>query len=140
MINIDNNKQTEITKKIIQAFNKVHSVFGYGYPKNVYVYALLNEFSRMDLLFEKHIKFFCKDGLTEIFFADFIVENTILIELKTDKRIPNENEFEFAEYLNASEIEVALLLNFGIKPEFNCKVFSNHKKLNLNLQSAIITL
>ena len=67
MINIDNNKQTEITKKIIQAFNRVHSVFGYGFPKNVYVYALLNEFSRMGLLSEKHIKVFCKDGLTETF-------------------------------------------------------------------------
>lgn len=128
----DNYKYSETTRNIIYAFNKVHSVFGYGFPKNVYVYALLNEFSRMDLLSEKHIKVFCKDGLTETFLADFIVEKKILIELKTDKKIPNKKiEFEFTKYLNASEIEVALLLNFGIKPEFNYKIFSNHKKLIL---------
>ena len=67
MMSTDNYKYSETTKNIIYAFNKVHSVFGYGFPKNVYVYALLNEFSRMGLLSEKHIKVFCKDGLTETF-------------------------------------------------------------------------
>ena len=107
MINIDNNKHTEITKKIIHAFNRVHKFFGYGFPKTVYENALFNEFSRMDLLVEKHIKVFCMDELIETFLADFIVENTILIELKTSISIPNENEFEFTKYLNASEIEVS---------------------------------
>ena len=138
MISLDNYKYSETTKNIIYAFNRVHKVFGYGFPKNVYENALFNEFSRMDLLVEKHIKVFYKDQLTETFLADFMIENTILIELKTSISIPDENEFEFNKYLNASEIEVALLLNFGIKPEFDYKVFSNHK--NLNLQSANLQL
>lgn len=129
MKNIDNCNYSEITKNIIYAFNRVHSIYGYGFPKSMYEDALHTEFVKMNVSVKKHINVFHEDNLTETFLADFIIDNTLLIELKTGKRIPNENEFEFAKYLNATEIKAALLLNFGKKPEFNYKVFTNENIL-----------
>lgn len=64
---------------------------------------------------------------SEIFFADLLVENKIILELKCSKKIAEEHEFQLINYLRATEIEVGLLLNFGKKPEFKRKVFSNNR-------------
>ena len=59
------------------------------------------------------------------FFADLIVENTIIIELKATEFLREEHECQLINYLKASEIEVGLLLNFGKKPEIKRKIYSN---------------
>lgn len=62
------------------------------------------------------------------YYADIIVENEIILELKAAKSIAEEYEFQFLNYLRATETEVGLLLNFGGKPEFKRKIFTNDRK------------
>ena len=59
------------------------------------------------------------------YFADLVVDEKVIIEIKAAEAIAEEHEFQLINYLKATEIEVGLLLNFGKKPELKRKVFSN---------------
>lgn len=59
------------------------------------------------------------------YFADVLVENAVIIELKAGDGLIEEHEAQLLNYLKATEIEVGLLLNFGIKPAVKRKIFSN---------------
>jgi GxxExxY protein len=62
------------------------------------------------------------------YFADIIVDDCIIIENKAAEALCEENEFQLINYLKATNIEVGLLLNFGKKPEFKRKIFTNDRK------------
>ena len=62
------------------------------------------------------------------YYADIIVENDIIIELKAAEAIVEEHEHQLINYLKATNIEVGLLLNFGKDPQFKRKIFSNERK------------
>lgn len=62
------------------------------------------------------------------YFADIIVENKVIIELKACEYLVEEHEIQLLNYLKATEIEVGLLLNFGKEAEFKRKAFNNHYK------------
>lgn len=62
------------------------------------------------------------------YFADIIVENIVILELKAAEAIAEEHELQLINYLKATEIETGLLLNFGRKPEFKRKIFTNDRK------------
>jgi GxxExxY protein len=131
MINTDNFKHSEITERIIKAFYKVYNILGYGFLEKVYENALLIELIEMGLSVEKQgqIKVYYGDKEVGEYFADLIVEECVIIELKAAESLCEEHEFQLINYLKATEIEVGLLLNFGKKPEFKRKVFSNFKNL-----------
>jgi GxxExxY protein len=57
------------------------------------------------------------------YFADLLVNEAVILELKAAKAIAEEHEAQLLNYLKATEIEVGLLLNFGPKPEFKRKIF-----------------
>ena len=67
------------------------------------------------------------------YYADLIVENLIIVELKAVSEILPIHEVQLVNYLRATEIEVVLILNFGIKPQHKRKIFTNDLKPNLNL-------
>lgn len=131
MINTDNYKHSEITEKIIKAFYKVYNTLGYGFLEKVYENALLIELIEMGLFVEKQgqIKVYYEDKEVGEYFADLIVDDCVIIELKAAETLCEEHEFQLINYLKATEIEVGLLLNFGKKPELKRKVFSNFKNL-----------
>jgi GxxExxY protein len=64
------------------------------------------------------------------YYADLIVENTVIIELKASEALAMEHEAQLTNYLRATDKEVGLLLNFGKKPEFKRKIFENPFKTN----------
>jgi GxxExxY protein len=67
------------------------------------------------------------------FDADLMVNQLILLELKTARAIENAHIGQLMNYLKATEIEVGLLLNFGPKPEFKRVVFGNDRKSNRSI-------
>ena len=81
---------------------------------------------------QKKIDVFYKDNLVGEYYVDIIVEDKIILELKTAEAICEEHEFQLINYLKATEIEVGLLLNFGKKPEIKRKIFTNDRKSILN--------
>lgn len=62
------------------------------------------------------------------YFADLIVNEVVVIELKAVSRLLDEHEAQLLNYLRATPYEVGLLLNFGPKPDFKRKVFENSRK------------
>jgi GxxExxY protein len=62
------------------------------------------------------------------FRADLVVENKVLLELKAARTIDEAHEKQLLNYLRATDIEVGLLLNFGIKPQFRRLVYENERK------------
>ncbi|MBW6498391.1 MAG: GxxExxY protein [Bacteroidales bacterium] len=120
----------EKTQKIIQAFYKVYNSLGYGFLEKVYQNALLIELRRMGFKCESEVpvKVFYEGFQVGDYRADIIVDDCIIIENKAAEALAEENEFQLINYLKATNIEVGLLLNFGKKPEFKRKVFSNERK------------
>jgi GxxExxY protein len=120
----------DVTDKIIQAFYKVYNDLGFGFLEKVYENALFIELTRMDLfcIKQKRIKVYYQDQIVGDYFADLIVSECVIIELKAAENLCQEHELQLINYLKATHIEVGLLLNFGKKPEFRRKIFTNDNK------------
>lgn len=123
-------KYQDITEKIIRAFYNVYNTLGYGFLEKVYENALMLQLKLMNLQCEKQkqIKVFYKSHIVGEYFADIIVENKVIIEIKAAEGIIEEHENQLLNYLKATEIEVGLLLNFGKKPQFKRQIFENEYK------------
>ena len=119
-----------ITERIIKAYYTVYNTLGYGFLEKVYHNALLIELKKMGFhcLSEYPIKVHY-DG-TEVgnYFADIIVDESVVIEIKAKEVLHEDHEYQLINYLKATEIEVGLLLNFGKNPEFKRKIFTNDRK------------
>lgn len=87
---------------------------------------------------QKQIKVYYKNVAVGQYYADLVVNDLIILELKAAEGIIKEFEFQLINYLKATEIEVGLLLNFGMKPEFRRKVFENSRKNNTLKQQPFI--
>jgi len=120
-------KHTDYTDRIIKSFYKVYNTLGFGFLEKVYENALLIELRNQGLFVEKQrrIKVFYEEQEVGDYYADLIVEGKIIIELKASESLCEEHELQLINYLKATEIEIGLLLNFGRKPEFRRKIFSN---------------
>ena len=62
------------------------------------------------------------------FFADLMVNDLVLVEVKTVRNLDSAHEAQLLHYLRATEIEVGLLLNFGHRAHFRRLVFDNDRK------------
>lgn len=87
------------------------------------------ELKNMGLFVEKQrrIKVFYEEQEVGDYYADLIVAEKVIIELKAAESLCEEHEFQLINYLKATEIELGLLLNFGKKPELKRKIFTNKK-------------
>ena len=118
----------EKTKNIIKAFYTVYNKLGYGFLEKVYENALLIELRNMGFNCKNQfpIKVFYKEEQVGKYYADIIVDDEIILELKAMESLCEEHEYQLINYLKATEIELGLLFNFGKKPEFRRKIFSNN--------------
>jgi GxxExxY protein len=123
----------EVTDKILKAFYTVYNVLGYGFLEKVYENAMLIELTKQGLrvIRQQHIKVHYDGQEVGEYFADLLVEDLVIIELKAAEVIVEEHEQQLLNYLKATNKEVGLLLNFGKKPEFKRKIFQN---INKNLR------
>lgn len=121
---------SHITSKIIKAYYNVYIELGHGFLEKVYENALLVELLESGLFCEKQkpIKVFYHEKQVGNYYADIIVNNSVIIELKATEALAEEHELQLVNYLRATEIEVGLLLNFGKEPHFKRKLFTNDKK------------
>ncbi len=117
----------DITEKIIKAFYKVYNTLGYGFLERVYQKAMLIELRKMglDCKEEYPVRVYYEEHEVGDYRADIIVEDKVIIENKASESLCEENEFQLINYLKATDIEIGLLLNFGKKPEFRRKIFTN---------------
>lgn len=124
----------DTTDIILKSFYKVYNNLGYVFLEKVYENALLYELRNQGLDCEKQkpIKVYYEQIQVGEYYADIIVNECIILELKAAESIAEEHEFQLINYLKATEIEIGLLLNFGKNPEFKRKIFTNNKKISKN--------
>jgi GxxExxY protein len=77
---------------------------------------------------QKQIKVKYKEFEVGEYYADLVVNEKIIIELKAAEYVVKEFEAQLLNYLRGTEIELGLLFNFGKKPEYIRKIFSNDRK------------
>lgn len=126
----------ELTEVIIGAFYDVNNELGFGFLEKVYENALKLELESEGLKVEqqKSLTVYYNGSVVGVYQADLIVEDKVILELKCSEILREEHEAQLLNYLKATDIEVGLLLNFGRKPDFKRKVFSNSKKIRLTHQ------
>ncbi len=123
-------KNKDLTEKIIMAFYNVYNTLGYGFLEKVYENALMIEFGKLGLSAKAQypIQVYYEGKIVGEYFADILVEDSVLVEIKAAKNLSLENEAQILNYLKATQIEVGLLVNFGTKPEVTRKAFDNERK------------
>ena len=122
-------KHEDLTSKIIACAYKVHNTLGFGFLEAVYQNALLIELLKTGLHAEKEkkIQVYYDSQLVGDYMADIIVEEKVILELKSVKDLHPAHSAQLVNYLKATGIEVGLLLNFGESVEIKRKVFSPPK-------------
>ena len=120
----------EITDKIIYCFYKVYNKLQYGYLEKVYKNALVIELKKQGFLVEteKKLSVYYDNVLVGVYYADIIVNDLVILELKTVDTLLEEHFNQLRSYLHSTRMEVGLLLNFGPKAEFKRCLFTNDKK------------
>jgi GxxExxY protein len=120
----------DLSSDIIKRFYIVYNKLGYGFLEKVYEKALKYELEKVGFQVDrqKPINVYYETELVGEYFADLLVENKIIIELKASESLCEEHEHQLINYLKATDTEVGLLLNFGKKPEVKRKIFSNKNK------------
>ncbi|QXD16590.1 GxxExxY protein [Rhodocaloribacter litoris] len=120
----------DITGRIIRAFYQVYNTLGYGFLEKVYEKAMAIELARngLDVIRQKPIDVYYGEERVGEYFADLVVNDMVIIELKAVDLLHPNHTHQLVNYLKATDIEVGLLLNFGEKPEVVRRIFTNDRK------------
>ena len=105
----------ETTSQIIGAAFEVHNTLGYGFLEKVYQRAmqveLIKRGSQAEL--EVPIKVFYKSALVGEYYADLLVDGSVMVEIKVAKYYKPEDEAQLLNELKATAVKVGMLVNFG---------------------------
>ena len=98
----------------------MYNELGYGFLEYVYKKYMLIALKKVGRQSEAEwpIKVYFEGEMVGEFRADIVVENKVILELKSAKTIDDTHVAQTLNYLKATDINVGLLLNFGSKPEF----------------------
>ena len=121
----DLNQLNELTNRIIKCFYKVYNTLGYGFLEKVYEKALFIELNKIELKVEtqKPIKVYYDKQVIGDYYADIMVNDIVILELKAVEILCDQHELQLINYLKATDIEFGLLLNFGKSPKLEEKYF-----------------
>lgn len=121
----------EITDSILKAYYAVYNQLGYGFLEKVYQNSMYFELKSLGYKVEaqKQIRVYYKTQLVGEYYADLLVEDKVIVELKACELLMNVHVAQLMNYLKATKIEVGLVLNFGEDPEFKRIIFTNDKKI-----------
>ncbi len=123
-------KHGDLTDGIIRVFYGVYNELGYGFLESVYQSALVIALAEAGLNAQSQVPIpvWFRGRMVGEYRADLLVDNTILLELKAARALEKSHEAQLLHYLRATDIEVGLLLNFGMRPQFRRLLFDNNRK------------
>jgi GxxExxY protein len=119
-----------ITEKIVVVFYDVYNELGYGFLESVYARSMVIALRESGLMVNHQVPitvWFREQQVGE-FRADLLIENNVLVELKSVRVLEPAHDAQLLHYLKSTEVEVGLLLNFGLKPQFRRLVFDTTRK------------
>jgi len=132
-INTSNNSQlkhSDLTELIIGVFYDVYNELGFGFLESVYrksLHLALRE-KGLEVQAEVAVPVFFRGINVGDFRADLVVNDCILLELKTAETIVIAHEAQVLNYLRATALEIGLILNFGPKAQVRRLLFDNDRK------------
>lgn len=123
-------KHKDLTEAIIGVFYEVYNELGHGFLESVYekAFDLALRSKGLDVLRQIDVPVWFRGQKVGDFVADILVNKCVLLELKAARTLDTAHEAQLLNYLRATEIEVGIIFNFGIKPEFRRLVFENSRK------------
>ena len=121
----------DITERIIGAAYEVYNILGYGFLEKVYENALVLELRGygLDVKQQHPITVVYKGEVIGEYFTDLIVEDRVIVEVKSVSALDPAHEVQLVHYLKATKLEVGLLINFGKEIKIMRKILS--KKENM---------
>ena len=124
---------TKLSYEITGLAIKVHKKLGPGLLESVYEQCLKFELERNGYEVKQQVNIKIEYDNLELestLRIDLLVNDTIIIELKTVEYLLEVYESQILNYLKATKCEVGILLNFGKDPQFIRKIFTNNFKKN----------
>ena len=108
-------RHKELTSEIIGAAHAVHNKLGYGFLEKIYHNSLFIELKKKgyQVEFEKPVQVHYENQVVGEFFADLLVENKVVVEVKAVDRYASLFEAQLLNYLKATGLDVGLIINFG---------------------------
>ena len=105
----------DITHKIIGAAYQVFNTLGFGFLESVYKKAMMIELAKKNLKLEqeKALNVYYDEQVVGNFYVDIVVEDEIIVELKSVQNLAKEHEVQVVNYLAGLRKEIGLLINFG---------------------------
>jgi len=114
---VENFLYEDLSYKIRGACFNVHNNLGGGHKEIIYQKALTLEFKKLDINFEreKSLTINYDDVKVGIYRPDFVINDSILIEIKAVDFMPKEYEIQLLNYLKSTKLPLGFLINFGPK-------------------------
>lgn len=108
-------QHADLTSKIIGCAYKVYNTMGFGFLESVYEKCMLIELARIGVQAQQQypITVLCEGHLVGEFIADLLVEDVVIVELKSVRAIAPAHEVQLVNYLRATGRDVGLVVNFG---------------------------
>ncbi|HEY6170980.1 MAG TPA: GxxExxY protein [Candidatus Kapabacteria bacterium] len=133
-------KYSELTSRIIGCAMTVHSALGNGFQEDIYQRALQIELLSNGIAFEreKEMPIYYKGNYLGTRRVDFLIENLVSVELKAIIKLEDVHLAQAINYLEAYDLEVGLLINFGAR-SLDFKRVTNSKKNQANQRNHTIT-
>ena len=119
-----------LTDRIIAVFYDVYNELGHGFLESVYHKSLFLALQEAGLSVQSavDIPVWFRGHQVGRFEGDILVEKCVLLELKAARTLDSSHKAQLLNYLRATEIEIGLLLNFGVKPELKRLIYDNPRK------------
>lgn len=123
-------KHETLTQKLIGIFYTIYNELGHGFLENVYQKSFIVILREHGMNYEAQMPMKIMYHGIDVgdYFADLVVESTILVELKAVNALEWAHEKQVLNYLKATNLEVGLLFNFGPRPQVRRLVFDNDRK------------
>ena len=124
-------KHADLTDTIIGSFYDVYHELGHGFLESVYREAMTVALVQKSLPVEreKMIEVTFRGASVGLFRTDLVVDDRVILELKTARALDSAHEAQLLNYLKATKYEIGLLLNFGPRPQFRRLRLDNEYKI-----------
>ena len=126
-----------LTEQIIGEFFNVFDALGHGFLESNYEEAMAIALRGIGLRVDRQvpINVYFRGHRVGTFRADMIVESAVVVELKAARALGAAHEAQLINHLRATNLEVGLVMNFGVRPTFKRRVFANTRKM-LTIESS----
>jgi GxxExxY protein len=106
--------ERDLRENIIGSAMAVLNSLGHGFREKTYEKAMIIELNEKNLSVNQQVQYpvYYKQKLIDIFIPDLIVENRIILELKTVEKISDEHIGQLLNYLKVTKLKVGIILNF----------------------------